>query len=375
MAVHDKRRLALSVAGIAFAVIIIFAELGFLNGLLDGQVEVLERLDGDAFIVSRRKVALAADLPFARRRITQALACPSVASVSPVWIAAEVAWRNPEDRSLHAVRVLGVDPEDGPSADPEVRSSLRRLELPDSALLDRRSREYIGPREEGVATELSRHRVNVAGTFELGTDFVFNGTVVTSERGYLSVRSDADPGAPSLARVELGVVKFREGVETNAGTAELGSLLPGDVQVLSRQDLEEVELAFWRANTPVGPIFALGTFMGFVVGVFICYQVLATEVLDHLPQIATLRALGHGDESVVRLVLEEALLLSVMGFAVGASLSVLLYGWIDGATGIHMRLTGTRCVLVLAIDVAMCSLSAVLASRRALRADPAEMFR
>jgi putative ABC transport system permease protein len=374
ISLSDRRRLALSLSGVTFAVVIILAELGFLNALLDAQVELLAKIDADVFIVSSRKVALGADMPFARRRVEQALACRSVASARPIWIVLQGNWRNARDHSLHAVRVLGVDPAAAPLSDPDLREQLGALARPDTTLIDRRSREEIGPCRAGVETELSQHRFHVAGTFDLGTDFVNDATLVMSDRDFLEVASDGDPVPSSLARVELGAVKLREGVELDAALSELRSLLPDDVRVLARRELVRSELDFWEAATPVGPIFSLGCFMGFVVGTFIVYQVLSNDVLDNLPQLATLKALGYDDRYLLRVVLEQSLILGLLGFLAGLALGALLYRSIDAATGIPMRLTLVRGAIVLALDLAMCSLSGVLAARRALHADPAEMF-
>jgi putative ABC transport system permease protein len=371
---HDPRRLALSVGGITFAVLIIFAEVGFLNGLYDGQVEVLDKIDGDAFILSRVKFSLAVDMPFPRRRIEQALACDSVASAAPLWIAGGALWRNPADHSLHRMRVLGIDPGASPSADPEVTARLEELTRPDTVLVDRRSRSYLGPRDPGVVTEVSRRRFRGVGTFDLGTDLVFNGTLVTSDRSFLEIASDADASPPRLERVELGVLKLRPGRDPARALEEVRAILPRDVVVLSREELVERELTFWKVNTPIGAMFGLGALMGFVVGIFICFQVLATEVTDQVRQLATLRAIGHEDKRLLRLVLQQAVILALFGFAAGLLLSELLYGWLDGVTGIHMRLTVGRAAVVFGLALVMCAVSGCLAARKALAADPAELF-
>ena len=64
-------------------------------------------------------------------------------------------------------------------------------------------------------------------------------------------------------------------------------------------------------------MFGVGSVLGFVVGVVICYQILYMDVMDHLPQFATLKAIGYRDGFLRRVVLQEALILSLAGFLPG----------------------------------------------------------
>src|SRR5215217_3832370 len=62
--VHDKRRLAVSAAGVSFAVVLMAMELGFRFALLDSMVELIRLLDTDLVIISRGKETLVARVPF-----------------------------------------------------------------------------------------------------------------------------------------------------------------------------------------------------------------------------------------------------------------------------------------------------------------------
>jgi len=106
----------------------------------------------------------------------------------------------------------------------------------------------------------------------------------------------------------------------------------------------------------------------------ICYQVLYTDVVDHLPQFATLKAIGYRDRFIKRVVLREALLLSLLGHVPGLALSYLLYLLLAGATGLPLDMPLSRIVLMLALTVAMCMVSALIAIRKVIAADPAEVF-
>lgn len=58
MLVHKKKRLALSISGITFAVLIMFMQLGFFNGFNDSQALLTTRFDGDLVMMDVRRAHL-----------------------------------------------------------------------------------------------------------------------------------------------------------------------------------------------------------------------------------------------------------------------------------------------------------------------------
>ena len=91
----------------------------------------------------------------------------------------------------------------------------------------------------------------------------------------------------------------------------------GDVDVLTRDEMVAREKWFWWTNTPIGFAFGAGVVLGFVVGMVICYQILASDVADHLPEYATLKAIGYPNRYLSLVVLQESLILAAAGFVPG----------------------------------------------------------
>ena len=248
------------------------------------------------------------------------------------------------------------------------------MRRPDTALIDAKSKPYFGKLQAGVATELSGKQIRVVGTFRLGTDFVNEGNVIMSDRNFLKYFSTKRERDARLGKVEIGLVRLVPGADSSAVVTALRRVLPNDVAIYTKRGYVVHELRYWRKNTPIGVVFGLGAAMGFVIGVIICYQILYTDVVDHLPQFATLKALGYHDRSVMGVVMQQALLLAVMGFVPGLVIGKVFYGLVAHWTGLLMYLTGPRIALVLALTVAMCAVSGGIAIRKVLSADPAEVF-
>jgi putative ABC transport system permease protein len=114
--------------------------------------------------------------------------------------------------------------------------------------------------------------------------------------------------------------------------------------------------------------------VGFLVGFVVVYQILYTEVTNHLPQYATLKAMGFSDGYLLKVVFSQALLLSVLGYFPGFVLALGLYRVATNAIQMQFEMTLQRAVLVFCLTVVMCCLSAMMAINRIRTADPAEVF-
>ncbi len=375
MLLHDRWRFLRSIAGITFAVLLIFTEIGFLNGLFDNQVEFIQKLQADIIITHAAKLNLTQTRPFSRRRLYQAKAIPEVIGAYPIHIGFRRAgWKNPDTHQIRPLRILAVRPGDPVFIDPDLNASTEVLKAPRTVLMDTRSKAYFGPREVGVLTELEGIAVRIGGTFELGTDFVMSGNVLMSDQNlptYLSFESTPEA---ELAKVELGVLHLAPGANASRVVAALRHHLPPDVMVETKQTYLKRERRYWQNRTPIGALFGFGAAMGVVIGVIICYQILYTNVLDYLPQFATLKAIGYPNRFLIGVVFRQAFILSCFGFLAGLGGSLFFYRLLSMWSGLLMRLTPGRVVLVCSLTVGMCLLAGGLAIRKIMIADPAEVF-
>jgi putative ABC transport system permease protein len=382
---HQKGRFALSLAGVGFAVVLMFVEAGFYNALLDATVALIDQFDADLVVVSKVKTSLQSWGGVPRRRLAQALGVDGVAEVKPLYLeAARSVWRSGKSGKRRVVRVLAVDPNNSALDVPEAQTDAGGLRLPDTALFDRAASSVYGrPDETTTDSELARQRVRLGGTFRLGTDFMYEGNAIVGEPAFARFFPQREGSA--LRAVEVGMVKLAPGADPVAVKERLEKVLASgigtsqnaggdDVMILTKDQFRDQERKYWQTSTPVGFVFGLGLIMGGIVGVVICYQVLATDVADHLPEFATLKAMGYSDRYLASVVLKQAVLLAVVGFIPGFMLSAALYYALGELTGLPLLMTLPRAGLVLALTVLMCSASGVLTVRKLQSADPADLF-
>jgi putative ABC transport system permease protein len=371
---HDKGRLRVALAGIAFADVLMFMQLGFQNALYDSNTRANRAMQADVIIYSPKALNLQNLSTFSRRRLLQAMDIPGIKTASGLYISS-VTWKNPQTRLSATVQVLGFDPDIPAFNLPEVNQQLDKIKIPDVVLFDRGARgkyaETIAQLDKGqtVTTEVDKRTLSIGGLFRLGASFGADASLMTSDQTFLRLfpRRDA-------ASVSLGLIRLKPGYNAHRVAAALKAHLPEDVRVLTAPEFVQFEENYWRSASPVGFIFALGTAMAFVVGVVIVYQVLSTDVNAHLKEYATFKAMGYSNTYLLGVVFEEAIILAFMGFIPGFLLPNVLYMLAANATALPISMTLSRAITVLTLTVVMCMLSGAIATRKLQSADPADMF-
>jgi putative ABC transport system permease protein len=134
------------------------------------------------------------------------------------------------------------------------------------------------------------------------------------------------------------------------------------------------ERRYWEEATPIGFIFAFGSLMGLVVGMVIVYQILFSDIANHLREYATLKAMGYSNWYLGRAVLGAALILAVLGFVPGFAVSFFLYDVVGKGTFLPLDMGVERALSVFGMIFAMCGAAGLLAVRKLRDANPADMF-
>ncbi len=372
---HNKRRLGLAVAGVGFAVLLMFMQMGFRNGMLDSNAAFIRTLNADLILTSNARYTLSVAEPFPRQRLVQTKSCPGVTAAFPIYLESRFSTLvNRTDKVARPVRIIAFNLDDPTLLIPEVESQRGQLRLPQTALIDEKNKPDYGELQVGDEVDLSGRPVKLVGNFQLGTDFANDGNLITSAETLAAIFPRRYGGGNPLDQVDVGLVQIDPDANAADVKAELKRLLPGDVQVLTKSEFVHQELSFWNSSTPIGFIFGLGLGLGFAVGVVICYQILYTDIADHLAEFATLKAMGYPLTYFIRVVLEQAVILAVMGFIPGLAVSMVAYYLLAIATGLLMELSTFRVLLILSFTIVMCVISGGLAIRRLLGTDPAELF-
>jgi len=447
---YEKSRLLVAIAGITFAVVLMFLQLGFRDALFTSAIRLQSNLVGDLVIISPQSTNLVGMRNFSKRRLYQALGMKEVASVNPLYIGLG-AWKIKEDPAgqTRNILILGANPDAKVFRMAGAEANINRVKTQDVVLFDRTSRAEFGPivGECGtlalkskfsddafacnhlVTREVANRKLTIGGLFELGASFAADGAVITSDTNFLRIFDNRRSGLINVGLINLNpdaspyeamrnfimslpsdhVILPREKLPPDGKRVQIlymdsisadGKLTReenkdkvfvykndltvqdlqkthdaavDDTRILTMEGYIDFEKGYWQKSTAIGFIFSLGTVMGFIVGIVIVYQILYTDVSDHLAEYATLKAMGYGNLYLARVVIQEAFVLSILGFIPGLSISFGLYNLTKNATLLPLYIWD-KAIPVMILTMVMCVISGAISLRKVQSADPAEIF-
>lgn len=365
---HEKKRLALSILAVSFAVLVIFMQLGFFTGMTDSQANLFAKLNADLVIMNAKQIHLNKWDTMSRSTLYQTLGNEGVTEVVPMYKHV-VNMKNPQTGVVNQVLLLAFPPDSDPLDIPLYKDNKETLKRQGAVLFDKKSRKIMGKVEIGQEIELDEKKYRVSGFVKLGTNLSFDGNILMSEGTWLR-----DKNVFYADNISLGLLRVRPGTDIQALKKKVLGTVTEEVTLLTPDELRKREVVYTVKTAPVGSIFGVGLIIGFIIGIIICYQILYNEITDHLPQFATLKAMGFNDKFLIKIVFQQTVLLSLIGFIPGVFLSSILYIVLTKITGIAMYFTFNRLTIVFIMTLAMCVSAGLIAVKKLIRADPAELF-
>lgn len=373
---EDLGRLAVRCAGITFAVLLMFMQTGFQNALFDSNVRIAEVANVDFMLRTKTRFMLSSGQRMPFDKITAARSLPGVLDVQPVYFENVVSQLRKKNRPSRRIRVIAFDLHNPMFDKLGIQRFSKLLDAPLTAIADRKSKSMYRFDDltcsggGGSYGELFKKKINIVGCFQLGIDFSNDGNIFMSPDNfdrYFSFRSVKET-------VDYGFVKMKDGADARLVQAALRKQLGPHVLVDTKQEFLQSEREFWGKSTPIGLIFSFGTLIGFVVGLIICYQVLATDIGDHLSEFATFKAMGFPPSFFGAVVVIQALFVSIISFIPGMLITLCVFGFVNTFSGLIMFLNFERAAIVLVLTIGMCVVSGIIALQKLIASDPANLF-
>lgn len=369
---HSRGRLAAAIAGVAFANVLVLVQLG-VSGALSGTIaQGYDLFRADLMISAPDANTMTEGGHVARQHLWQALSEPDVTDGAALYIGTLVWSRPGGDTTL---QTFGIDPAHSGFLAPGVAAGADALALADRAIIDIMTRDLDAGVLENVGVdaplsfEAGGRSLHVTGTFRGGVGFSADGYMIVSDQTFLALFPRRHVGAPNHLLLRLA-----PGADPDVVAASLHDRLGGELRIRTLPDAIAADQRYQGTERPTGIIFGFGVVIGILVGIVIVYQVLSTDVADHLREYATFKAVGYPHRFFVGIILEEALILAALGFLPGITVATALYAALNGATGLPMAMTWEVALAVFTGTLAACALSGVIATRRLAAADPAELF-
>ncbi|MDT8853571.1 FtsX-like permease family protein [Paracoccaceae bacterium Fryx2] len=370
---HSRTRFAAALAGVAFANVLVFVQLGIMGSMATATLKPYDFFRADIMISASDANSMTEGGNVARQWLFQALADPDVTGGTGLFIG-NVSWARGE-RTL-SLTTYGVDPAlPGFLSDTMARKA-STLQLQNAGILDMFSRGL--PRAEAAAIrpqsplslEVSGKTLTLFDTFAGGGGFGGDGYMMVSDQTFLALFPARKSAAPDHILLQV-----RPGADPDAVAARLRGLISDkSLRIRAYAQAAADDLSYQQTKRPTGIIFGFGVIIGILVGIVIVYQVLSTDVANHLGEYATFKAMGYRQRFFLGIVFEEALVLAVLGFVPGFIVATGLLAAMKAATTLPLAMTPGVAAMVFAGTLAACSLSGAIATRRLASADPADLF-
>jgi putative ABC transport system permease protein len=372
---RQKTRLFVAIAGIAFADFLMFFQLGVRDALFDSQVTPYTTLKGDLFLVNKLSDNLQSIKSFSRNKLYKIAGVNGVKSLATLYVS-QASWRNPENLASRKLFVYGINPNQPAFDLPEVNGQLNKLKLLNRALFDRAGLvPQLGDvpsllkKQNPLIVQTNDYQIQIVGLFKLGSSFSADGNLIVSDSTFLRLFPQRQAND-----IDLGIIDVESNASIEQIQADLRAKLPDDLLVLNIAEFTARESAYWSTGSSIGPTFNLGVAIGFLVGAVIVYQILYTDVSDHLPEYATLKAMGYSDIYLIKVIAQEAFILAVLGFLPGFLLSSGFYIFFQSVTFLPTAMKLARAVTVLVLTFVMCIGAGAIAMQKLRAADPADIF-
>jgi putative ABC transport system permease protein len=362
---HDRIRLAVTMVGILFSIVLVAVQLGLYLGARNIIVAMIERSEGDLWVMAYGTKNFEEGQPINARERFTALSVPGVAKAVPL-IVSFTDWRKPSGGSTLVV-VVGSDAEDGGLRPWNVvEGDVSGLGARDAVIIDKTYLADLGISNVGDTAQIGASRVRISGFTDGIRSFTVSPYVFTTAN---RARSLLDMPADMITYV---LVKLEPGADPEIVRNLLREKVP-DSEVLTKAEFRDRSLNHWLFATGAGVALIGGAILGLVVGTVIVAQTLYSSTKDHINEFATLRALGSSSGYIHRVILAQAALSAVLGYALGMVIALTVV-YLSERTALPIVMTPSLAALLLGLTVAMCAVSALSAIGKVMRIDPAVVF-
>ena len=363
---HDKVRLAVTLTGVVFAVVLIVVELGLFVGFTVTTSSIIDKSKVDLWIVSRGTPYIEQGSAFSERKLYQVLATPGVASADK-YIVRFSNWKTPEGAE-EGIQIVGFNPYSGIGGPWNVvEGSIEELKTPDAVMVDEIYKKKLGVTKVGETFEIDGRRARVVG-FTRGirafttTPYVF--TSFKNAQGYTRIGED---------QTFFILVRGVPGTDMAALQERLGSRLH-DVDVLSTSRFSSMTRIYWMFTTGAGVAVLIAALLGLVVGVVVVAQTIYATTMDHIREYGTLKAMGAPNSYIYRVIITQAGISAVVGYGLAMFVSVFIVH-ASRSGGAAILLPWQMAVGIFFLTLLMCVTAAVVSINKVTSLDPAMVFR
>src|SRR5215469_5859317 len=313
---HDKVRLTVTLTGIVFSVVLIVVQLGLFLGFTTATSNLIDHSNADLWITSKNVPYVEQGVAFSERKLNQVRAVPGVADAQKI-ITHWTQWKR-HDGGQESVQIVGINVDD-PIERPwnVVEARVEDLKSPDAVILDELYKQKLGVSHVGEVFEIGGYRARVVG-FTRGirsfttSPYVF--TTFKNSQDFTNMRED---------QTMFILVRVRQGADVQQVRRQLLERVK-DVDVLTTAQFSRMTTFYWMFTTGAGVAVLIAAVLGLVVGFVVVAQTIYATTVDHIREFGTLKAMGAPNSYVYKVIMKQAAIAAVLGYALGMIVSVFV---------------------------------------------------
>lgn len=364
--VHDKVRLAVTLTGVIFAVVLITVQLGLFFGFAKAICDIIDHTEADIWMTPRGIPNYEQAVPISEHPLHRVLSVPGVVQVEKM-VTQFVPWKKQSGGQQRSI-IVGFDVTAGMFAPWNVISGSREaLRLPDTVIIDSLYQDKLEIARVGDTAEIDGHRVRVVGITRGIRSFTTSPFVFTSFKNSLNyARLKEDQTTYLLVRTsgETSPEEVRD---------QLKARFP-ELDVYTKREFRNKTQNNWIFETGAGAGIFTAAIMGLVVGIVVVAQTLYASTIDHINEFATLRAMGAENRFLYNIIVLQAVISAIVGYALGLGIGLTI-AEASETTVTAIVLTPQLAVSMFFITLVMCVVAAVTSVRKVTRLEPAVVFK
>lgn len=359
---QDRLRFFASLMGIVVSVVLVMVQMGLYLGFSGMITTMIDHASTDLWIISTGAKYFE-DLSLLNTRMRdQLIAVDGVSEVIPAVVGFS-AWSLP-DGAMTSVVVVGTDVAAGGLVPWNVvEGTARSLTTPGTVAIDRSYYDRLGVSGVGATSQIRALPVTVGAVTDGIRSFTTTPYVFSDVRGARSYI-----GLPPSFTTHF-LVRVKPGADIERTRQNLLSNVAG-IQALTPSQFRDQSRSFWLFRTGAGAALVAGAVLGIIVGTVIVAQTLYSSTKDHLYEFATLRAMGASNSYIYQVIICQALVNAIIGFALAAMIGAAIVHF-TAKSALQVVITPDLIIALCVITIVMCIVSAMTAIFRVVRVDPA----
>ena len=363
---NDKTRLAITLVGIMFAVVLMTAQIGAYMAFVSNASQLIDNSPADIWITAKNTVNVDSAKPFSENKINKVRETRGVLWIEK--IAQTWGLMKLKSGGTESVQIIGFDTESGVGGPWRMKEgNIKDVKVGNSIIIDESSLRRLGVKL-GDKVEIFDKQTEIVGISQGVRSFTTYPIAFTSYKTAKKFSRIMDYDQTTFV-----LVKLEHGVNANEVVEKLREKMSG-VDVYTKEQFSRKTRMYWSIQTGMGLGVGITVLLGFIVGTVVVGQTIYSSTMEHIREFGTLKAIGATNLDIYKIILQQAIINASIGYALGLLFTLLTKNLYE-RLGVVLILTPKLLISMFFITSIMCIISSFISIQKAAKVDPVIVFR